>query len=256
MKQLAQRAVAATQSARSDPIDLRSESLSTSVGPGQNPLARLQKAVVGKDHGEINTAMQEVVDKYAPLIRQIGLSQGIKSPALLDDLRQDIFLKLLQPKAIGSYDSAHKPEAWLGAVIVNTVRDYHRRMSTRKEGAISLDQARQTGPDSGERNFAELVVDRKELEPLDEIIALETAEVVRGTIARLPDSQKRVIEMRMDECSYAEMAVRANEHLPNGEPIALGTLKSRMNAAFGATRTALEPYYAEGRLRKRTTSAA
>ena len=152
------------------------------------------------------------------------------------DLAQEVFLKLYN--ALPNYQPQGPFRGYLFSIATNQLIDHFRRTKA-KPPPISLD--RRAGPAGGGAGGTE--EDGEGTTLLDALVAdvelvdarLDRAEILAGVqeaVATLPEEQYLVFVLhRLEDRSYEQIA----EEL--GIPI--GTVKSRMNAAYTRLRTTL-----------------
>lgn len=71
----------------------------------------------------VNDAVADALSKYADMIRRICFMH-LKNEADVDDIFQEVFLKLLQHS--GKFQSEEHRKAWLCRVAINKCNDFHR----------------------------------------------------------------------------------------------------------------------------------
>jgi RNA polymerase sigma-70 factor (ECF subfamily) len=158
-----------------------------------------------------------VYDSYSRVVYGLVLRM-VRNPALAEDLLQEIFMKLWRSAA--TLDSrAASLEPWLIAVARNHVLDYLKSGHNRR--------AMRSSP-----------LDLLEIEqylalPQHDFVFAESAELLRGALARLDGHQRQVLELAYFEgLTQTEMAARLS--LP------LGTVKSHVRFALRNLRKHLE----------------
>lgn len=159
--------------------------------------------------GDIS-AFEEIYDRHASGIAKVLASYAGPDKDLLDDLTQDVFLRVID--GIVSYVPSHPFTHWLYTVALNVGRNHVRRQSK----VVVLDPHEFDDIQSGE--------DR----PVD-----WPAEIIEATLIRLitalPDRMREVVSLRIaSEMSYGEIA----EVLGIPE----GTARSRMHNAVRVLR--------------------
>lgn len=75
----------------------------------------------------------DALEKYADTVRRICFMY-LKSEADVEDIFQNVFLKLLQHR--GSFESEEHEKAWLCRVAINQCKDFHRSFFRRKVCSI------------------------------------------------------------------------------------------------------------------------
>lgn len=71
----------------------------------------------------VNDAVTDALSKYADMVRRICFMH-LRNKADVDDIFQEVFLKLLQHS--GKFQSEEHEKAWLCRVAINKCNDFHR----------------------------------------------------------------------------------------------------------------------------------
>jgi RNA polymerase sigma-70 factor, ECF subfamily len=168
-----------------------------------NPIALLQQ-IAGGDRD----AFRRFYDRYASLAFTFALRLlGSRSDA--DDLLQEVFLQVWRQAQSYSPERG-SPEAWLITMTRSRGIDTLRSMRRRRMSPLSPDVP--VGADSG-----------AQVEPPTQ--ATEAKLTVQGILARLPETQRMVLELAyFDGLTQSEIATRLAEPL--------GTVKTRMRAGL------------------------
>ena len=142
-------------------------------------------------------------DQHAPLVFKLALRM-MRDRAEAEDLTQEVFLQVWRTST--SYDSRRgHPSAWLITIARSRAIDRLRSAEYRRR--------RHESPG------AEQLVQASDLR--QELSLRESAVVLRGAVASLPEEQRRAIELAyFDGLTQSEVAQRL------GEP--LGTVKTRI----------------------------
>jgi RNA polymerase sigma-70 factor (ECF subfamily) len=136
-----------------------------------------------------------------------------------DDVFQTTFVQVFA-KA-NQYELGRPVRPWLYAIATNQAIDAMRRLG--RQAAVSLEQT-ETEDNGERRGLIEMLVAR-EADPFDIVDAIETRDLVRSCILRLPDFMKQVVLMAYYQgLKYQEIAEALD--------IPLGTVKSRLHAAI------------------------
>jgi RNA polymerase sigma-70 factor (ECF subfamily) len=141
-------------------------------------------------------------DRYKKRI-YVSCKMFLQDTGAAEDATQETFLRIIQnPDGFGGGQFC----AWAMRIARNVCIDMWRRSRQRME--------------VGEQ-YLVLVSDKGSLEHTAEMIAV--GDKLRAEIARLPEYQRRCIEMKIEGCSYEEMAVvtglpvtAIKSHLQNG----------------------------------------
>jgi RNA polymerase sigma-70 factor, ECF subfamily len=168
-----------------------------------NPIALLQQ-IAGGDRD----AFRRFYDRYASLAFTFALRLlGSRSEA--DDLLQEVFLQVWRQAQSYSPERG-SPEAWLITMTRSRGIDKLRALRRRRTSPLTPDAP--AGVDSG-----------AQVEPPSQ--AAEAKLTVQGMLARLPETQRLVLELAyFDGLTQSEIATRLAEPL--------GTVKTRMRAGL------------------------
>ncbi len=188
---------------------------------GAEPLGdavRLIQQIAQGDRG----AFGSFYDRFAPLVFTFA-TRLLRARSEAEDLLQEVFLQVW--RQAGSYTRDRgSPEAWLITITRSRGIDKLRSIRRRDKGFVSIDEP--GGAEAGRE------LKREEVET-------EARLMVEGPLARLPQTQQRVLEMAyFDGFTQAEIAARL------GEP--LGTVKTRMRDGLERLRGLLGAKAAEG----------
>lgn len=156
------------------------------------------------------TAMADIYDRYSGIVYGVAL-RVLADTTAAEDVLQEVFLQLWRnPRAFDA--NRGRLAAWLAVIARNRAIDHLRR---RPHEDNLEDLPLSTGvnlEDEAEQRLA--------------------AEKVRGVLSRLPQEQRRALEMAFFEgMSHSEIANKT------GEP--LGTIKTRIRAGLIAVRKAV-----------------
>ncbi len=167
--------------------------------------------VVGQICQGDRSALVRVYDEYSGLVYGIAL-RILRSAEAAEDVVQDVFLQLWRnPSAFDSQRGKLAP--WL-AVITR-----HKAVDALRKLRLSADP-----PEDASRGGTEAAETPS--------YALADAEKAKTLMARLPQEQRRALEMAfLDGLTHGEIAERT------GEP--LGTVKSRIRLGLGFLRKEL-----------------
>jgi RNA polymerase sigma-70 factor (ECF subfamily) len=146
---------------------------------------------MGTDAGEISTALEQVVARYAGMVRAVGLRHGL-SEADVDEVMQDVRLRLWHARS-SPEKIAGSPASYVYRTAVSTALDLIRRRRRREESAdIALvrDEAmRGTNP------APDVALERSEL-----------MDTLTQTIAELSDARRPVVRMYLVGYTREEIA--------------------------------------------------
>lgn len=175
-------------------------------------------AIAG-DHG----AFGRLVDRHEVRIHRL-MSRFTRDPGELEDLTQEVFVKVFRKLASFQRDSAFY--TWLYRIAVNTATDYLARQRRRRlhlvETDAELDAVRSHEKSAGAAGPL-----------LDE----EVRQVTRSVLATLPEKYRTILILReFDDLSYTDMAKVLQ--------CSMGTVESRLFRArqrFKEALTRLHP---------------
>jgi RNA polymerase sigma-70 factor (ECF subfamily) len=126
---------------------------------------------------------------YAGLVYHYALGR-LRDPHRAEDATSQTFARAL--RALPSFRPERRPDgttfrSWLMTIARNTVIDAARR----QRPAVPLDDARPAAPEDGPEHAA---------------IARDERERVRAAVARLPETQRQVVELRLVGLKGSEIA--------------------------------------------------
>jgi RNA polymerase sigma-70 factor, ECF subfamily len=185
------------------PLPLRGTRVNMTADLPDNPIALLQQIASGD-----RDAFRRFYDRYASLAFTFALRLlGSQSDA--EDLLQEVFLQVWRQAQSYSPERG-SPEAWLITMTRSRGIDKLRSLRRRSTSPISPDEPARV--ESG-----------AQVEPPTE--ASEAKVMVQGVLARLPETQRMVLELAyFDGLTQSEIATRLAEPL--------GTVKTRMRAGL------------------------
>lgn len=156
------------------------------------------------------SAFEAIFRRYGGLVLAI-MRRGYADPVEAEDLAQQTFLQLHRARRDFRFDAPLRP--WLLTIARNVKRDHLRRLQRRRP-----------------------VVGLEGLEPFAEdpsAARLETRELVRQAIERLPASLRAVVELHwLEGLPFARVALRLG--------ISRGAAKVRAHRAYGQLRRQVE----------------
>ncbi len=174
------------------------------------------RLAAGDDH-----ALAEAYDAHAPAVFRVALRMTGEASAA-QDVVQDVFVQLwTQPER---YDAALASLRTFLAVLARS---------------RALDQIRSDRRRAARQERVHLLSPTDHApSPAEEVTVAETAHLVQAAVGRLPDGQRRVVELAYFEgLSYREVALATG--LPEG------TAKSRIRAAMATLGKVLDPHLLE-----------
>jgi len=154
------------------------------------------------DHRSIAT----LVDEYYPALLNFLLRMGCQ-PSDAEDIVQETFIKAA--RGLSRYQHKHRFRTWLFKICHNSLRDYYKKASRRRElphDPVTLATTEANSPDAM-------------------MIEKEQALRVQAALNRLPPKQRLVVVLRY----YHGFSI--NE-IANLVKCPVGTVKSRLNGAL------------------------
>lgn len=147
-----------------------------------------------------NSAFDTLLKRYEKKVFSY-LLYSVKNQELAEDLFQDVFIKIVVRIKNGQYAENGKFASWLMRIVHNHLIDHYR--TTPSEKVISNDSS-----EVDLFNNADIAInENREQEMIDQ----QTLKEVKDLIAKLPDSQREVLMMRVyDELSFKEIAEKTN----------------------------------------------
>lgn len=147
-----------------------------------------------------NSAFDILLKRYEKKVFSY-LLYSVKNQELAEDLFQDVFIKIVVRIKNGQYAENGKFASWLMRIVHNHLIDHYR--TTPSEKVISNDSS-----EVDLFNNADIAInENREQEMIDQ----QTLKEVKDLIAKLPDSQREVLMMRVyDELSFKEIAEKTN----------------------------------------------
>ena len=147
-----------------------------------------------------NNAFDTLLKRYEKKVFSY-LLYSVKNQELAEDLFQDVFIKIVIRIKNGQYAENGKFASWLMRIVHNHLIDHYR--TTPSDKVISNDSS-----EVDLFNNADIAInENREQEMIDQ----QTLKEVKDLIAKLPDSQREVLMMRVyDELSFKEIAKKTN----------------------------------------------
>ena len=141
------------------------------------------KAYVAGD----SEAFRALFARYAPMLVRLTI-RHLRSEELARDVVQQTFFQM--HAARNDFQADRKLRPWVFTIAMNLVREHYRKQKRRKE--TELDEERSPA------------VERPERGPIEQ---RQRAELLRAAMAKLPDSQREVVELHwFEERPFAEVA--------------------------------------------------
>lgn len=163
---------------------------------------------------EDRSAFSELFQHYAPRVKAMMMRRGASSDRA-EDLAQETLLRLW--RKAGQFDPRRaSASAWVFSIARNVSVDLARRDVRAATWLREQEEPEENDPDQPEQH----------------LIVSEREEIVRSTIATLPEDQLRVIKLSFfDGLAHAEISEVLD--------IPLGTVKSRIRLAMQRLRDGL-----------------
>lgn len=147
-----------------------------------------------------NNAFDTLLKRYESKVFSY-LLYSVKNQEIAEDLFQDVFIKMIVRLKNGQYTENGKFSSWMMRIVHNHLIDYYRTSVTDK---VLSNDATETDLYSK----ADIVLNEN---CEQEMINRQTFEEVRSLIALLPESQRKVLFMRIyEEMSFKEIAQKTN----------------------------------------------
>ncbi len=136
--------------------------------------------------GGDQAAFRLLFDRYAPMLLRLT-GRHLRSDELAREVVQQTFFQL--HAARNDFRDGSRLRPWVFTIAMNLVREHYRKAGRRKE--TDLDEAR-------------VPADERERAPIE---GRQRVELLRAALARLPESQREVIELHwLEERPFAEVA--------------------------------------------------
>jgi RNA polymerase sigma-70 factor (ECF subfamily) len=178
--------------------------------PGtQEPTREVDTALLARIRSGDETAMADLYDRYSGIVYGVAL-RVLGSTAAAEDVLQEVFLQLWRnPDAFDA--NRGRLAAWLSVITRNRAIDHLRKRQPEEDIA---DLPISTGVNLEDEAANRLAVEK-----------------VRNVLGRIPQDQRRLLEMAFFEgMTHSEIAGKT------GEP--LGTVKTRIRAGLLTLRKA------------------
>lgn len=192
-------------------------------------------SLIDRLRGGDAVALEELMERFAPRVHRLAF--GItRNEADAEEVVQDVFLRLF--RKIDAFEGRSALGTWIYRIAVNTALIKRRGKRAAFEVLIEdhLPTFKEDGHREGDR--AMLLADWSET-PEAELLSSEVREIVRNTIAGLPDPYRIVLLLRdMEELSNEETAEILED--------TVASVKSRLHRARMALREQLTRSFAAG----------
>ncbi|MFW5698977.1 MAG: RNA polymerase sigma factor [Planctomycetota bacterium] len=152
-----------------------------------------QDSTSGLVDGELRTQGTELLVREEPALRRV-IRRYVHDESTVDDLFQEISIKVL--RRINTVRSSATIRGWLFQLARNACLDYLRAQDRRPSGSPAALGGQRAGGEMG-RN------------PVESFLSDERLSAVHRALEQLPDSQRRVIALRIqDGLDHMEIAER------------------------------------------------
>jgi len=160
-------------------------------------------------HGD-QGSFKSLFEHFGPLIKSYYLGKSPKSMPLIEELIQEVMVKVWQKAH--TYDSNKAAAStWIFTLARNTYIDMLRRLN--KYSTTSSLEAEEVWEDT------------TEVGPLSQLETIRDSSLIRDSLSRLPHAQAQIIaKVYMDGKTHVEVA--------NELDLPLGTVKSRVRLAL------------------------
>ncbi len=159
-------------------------------------------------------AVEKLVNEYYPSLLNFLLRMGCQ-PGDAEDIIQETFIKAA--RGLNNYQSRNRFRIWLFKICHNSLRDYYKKASRRRE--IPLDPV----------NLPAAGTDH----PENYIMKREQALRVQAALKRLPSKQRLVVVLRYYH-GFSLKEIASMVHCP------VGTVKSRLNKALSSLKSIMQ----------------
>lgn len=173
--------------------------------------------------GRLRPWLQMVADRELP--------DRLRGRVDASDIVQQTLLKAWQGESRFNGETHEERLAWLRTILKNTIRDHHRRLFGASKSGFVREQAATDLFKTGDPGLSQYAIERGTTVS-GELAAAEEWNQLEGGLARLPDEQRRVIEMRhFEELSFSEIAKRMNKSDPAVRMLWVRALRNLQQAA-------------------------
>jgi len=202
----------------------------------------LDPDVIRKAQRGDTDAFAEIVRYYQPSVfSTVFRLVGGQTQSEIEDLAQDLFLKVYRALPRFDYGRGVKFSTWLFTAVKNVCYDYLRkkRLPTEPlEPSFSGSASRKKDKDkeaAGPRS--DVPAEMHAVQPGHELLSSELGRKIGDAVQRLPPDQRTAFVLREYQAlSYEEIAEITES--------SIGTVKSRLFRAKESLRTILSPYLA------------
>ena len=171
-----------------------------------------------------------LVEEYTPGMRRLALT-FVRTPALADDVVQEAWLGVL--KGLDRFEGRSSLRTWIYTIVANIART----RAVREARTVPLSSLASDDPDDDE---ASVDPDRfvgeghwsRPVEPWRQVLDAEARGVIDAAIAKLPQQQARVIQLRDVEGWSSEDVRNVLEISETNQRVLLHRARSKVRAAL------------------------
>ena len=181
-------------------------------------------------------AFMELVREYSPGMRRLALT-FVRTPALADDVVQEAWLGVL--RGLDRFEGRSSLRTWIYTIVANIARTRAKREA--RTLPLSSLQAPDAADDDASVDPDRFLADghwSRPIEPWRALVDAEARSVIDDAIAKLPPSQRRVIELR-DVEGWSSAEVR------NVLDLSETNQRVLLHRARSKVRAALEDYFGD-----------
>lgn len=157
-----------------------------------------------------NSAFDVLLKRYESKVFSY-ICKSVKNQELAEDLFQDIFVKVVVRIKDGKYEENGKFSAWIMRIVHNHLIDHFRTDVSNRlvstDANMYNDDDEHSHPNSILNNVNLAINENKEQEMIDQ----QTLKEVQELINLIPDAQREVVLMRLEEeMSFKEIAEKTH----------------------------------------------
>ena len=180
-------------------------------------------------------AFMELVTEHSPGMRRFALT-FVHTPAVADEVVQEAWLGVL--RGLDGFQGRSSLKTWIYRIVANVART--RAVREARSAPFSSFGAGDDEPSVDPERFLPEGTWESPPEPWRAVLDSEAREVIERTIARLPEQQRQVIELRDVEGWGSEEVRNVLELSETNQRVLLHRARSKVRAA-------LEDYLGEER---------
>ena len=171
---------------------------------------------------------QKIMDIYKSRLYSYLLRKLSNNKADVDDMYQEVWLKIAKSLRNGKYNDVGKFSNYLFFVATNSCYDFYRKQRNENERRVDFDKS-----DSSDGNNVIFLENIKgnDLDPEEFSLKSEQVERINELIDELPEKQKEVVLLRGEGFSFKEISEMKN--------VSINSLLSRMRYAVEKIRNSV-----------------